>query len=158
MRFKPSVVAWRGGRQVLWEDEVETAGAEEVRAFDTPLGTMLFGARREIVEACRTVVRVNSLRAAHVFVLGDGTVVAGPAEGRAWAADGAVWTDDAGVAELARRIGMPVRDGVPARWEEEIRTDGLFGGPVAAALREALMSDAERVELWPPPHAAEAVA
>jgi len=157
MRFKPSVVAWREGRQVLWEDEVETSGAEEVRAFDTPRGTMLFGARREIAEACRTVVRVNSLRAARVFVLGD-VVVAGPADGRAWVADGSVWTDDAAVAELARRIGLGVRSGVPARWDEEIRVDGLFGGPVAAALREALLADSERVELWPAPHAAEAVA
>jgi hypothetical protein len=119
---------------------------------------MLFRPRREIAEACRTVVRVNSLRAARVFVLGDGTVVAGPAEGRAWVAEGAVWTSDAAVAELARRVGMKVREGVPARWDEEIRVDGLFGGPVAAALREALMADAERVELWPPPHVADAVA
>jgi hypothetical protein len=166
MRFKPSVVGWRDGRQVLVETEIDAKPVAVIRAFDTPGGTVLFRARDQgpaIAEACRMVVRVNSLRAAEVLVLEDGTVVAGPPRGELRVRDGAIWMAerDPTLAELAARIGMPVGEGVPDTPDEVIRIADFGGaGPVAAALRRALerTRDVEPVELWPAPHAADAVA
>ena len=184
-----AVVGWRQGRPVVWEERSPRSVSEPLRIF--PSGRIFRlddhvrrfvraagGSAEELAEACRLVVRMNSIRAGRIAMIRDagGLAVAAveaaaPMErycvrGRALVAPPSDTVMHDTVTRLAREVGLEIRDGRASDGEETFLAGGadelveVRRGPVARAFKALKDSDRwmERVDLWPEPQFAEPVA